>query len=49
MDVHDFLTMKPNFLASMGYHIFLTMVHIRAPLSRVSHMYNTIRDSKYLK
>ena len=29
-DVHDVMTIKPNFLTSMGYHIFLTMV-LRAP------------------
>ena len=26
MDVHDIMAIKPNFLTSMGYHIFLTMV-----------------------
>ena len=25
-DVHDVMAIKPNFLASMGYNIFLTMV-----------------------
>ena len=25
-DVHDVMAIKPNFLASMGYHSFLTMV-----------------------
>ena len=25
-DVHDVMAIKPNFLTSMGYHIFLTMV-----------------------
>ena len=25
-DVHDVIAIQPNFLASMGYHIFLTMV-----------------------
>ena len=25
-DVDDVMTIKPNFLTSMGYHIFLTMV-----------------------
>ena len=25
-DVHDIMAIKPNFLTSMGYHIFLTMV-----------------------
>ena len=24
--VHDVMAIKPNFLTSMGYHIFLTMV-----------------------
>ena len=26
MDGHDVMAIKPNFLALMGYHIFLTMV-----------------------
>ena len=26
MDVHDIMAIKPNFLTSMGYHIFLAMV-----------------------
>ena len=31
-DVHDVMVIKPNFLTSMGYHIFLTMVlRARAP------------------
>ena len=25
-DVHDVMAIKPNFVTSMGYHIFLTMV-----------------------
>ena len=25
-DVHDIMAIKPNFLTSMGYHIFLAMV-----------------------
>ena len=25
-DVHDVMALKPNFLTSMGYHIFLAMV-----------------------
>ena len=30
--VHDVMAIKPNFLAPMGYHIFLTMVlRARAP------------------
>ena len=33
--VHDVMAIKPNFLTSMGYHIFLTMVlRARAPLAR---------------
>ena len=32
-DVHDVMAIKPNFLKSMGYHIFLTMV-LRAPRLR---------------
>ena len=31
-DVHEVMAIKPNFLTSMGYHIFLTMVlRARAP------------------
>ena len=31
-DVHDVMAIKPNFLTSMGYHIFLTLVlRVRAP------------------
>ena len=31
-DVHDVMAIKANFLTSMGYHIFLTMVlHARTP------------------
>ena len=33
-DVHDFMAIKPNFLTSMGYHIFLTMVLRAACLRR---------------
>ena len=34
-DVHDVMAIKPNFLTSMGYRIFLTMVlHARARLWR---------------
>ena len=33
-DVDDVMAIKPNFLTSMGYHIFLTMVlRARAPLA----------------
>ena len=34
-DVHDVMAIKPNFLTSMGYHVFLTMVlRARAPWAR---------------
>ena len=34
-DVDDVMAIKPNFLALMGYHIFLTMVlRARAPPAR---------------
>ena len=34
-DVHDVMAIKPKFRASMGYHIFLTMVlRTRSPLAR---------------
>ena len=40
-DVHDVMAIKPNFLTSMGYHIFLTMVlRVRAPLARAELRYN---------
>ena len=35
-DVHDGMAIKPNFLASMGYHIFLTMVLREGALARSS-------------
>ena len=40
-DVHDVMAIKPNFLTSMGYHIFLSMVlRARAPLARAELRYN---------
>ena len=33
-DVHDVMAIKPNFLTSMGYHIFLSMV-LRARSSAI--------------
>ena len=40
MDVHDVMAIKPNFLTSMGYHIFLSMVlRARAPLARAELRY----------
>ena len=39
-DVHDVMAIKPNFLTSMGYHIFLTMVlRTRAPSARTELRY----------
>ena len=46
-DVDDVMTIKPNFLTSMGYHIFLTMVlRARAPLARAELRYNSNSLSK---
>ena len=45
-DVDDVMAIKPNFLTSMGYHIFLTMVlRVRAPSARAELRYN---DSTFL-
>ena len=39
-DVDDVMAIKPNFLTSMGYHIFLTMVlRARAPSARAELRY----------
>ena len=39
-DVDDVMAIKPNFLASMGCHIFLTMVlRARAPSARAELRY----------
>ena len=39
-DFYDVMATKPNFLTSMGYHIFLTMVlSARAPLARAELRY----------
>ena len=44
-DVDHVMAIKPNFLTSMGYHIFLTMVlRARAPSARAEL---AIRTSKY--
>ena len=46
-DVHDVMAIKPNFLTSMGYHIFLSMVlRARAPSARPELRYNAFR--KYI-
>ena len=43
-DVHDVMAIKPNFLTSMGYHIFLSMVlRARAPSARAE-----LRYKKYI-
>ena len=39
-DVDDVMVIKSNFLTSMSYHIFLTMVlHARAPSARAELRY----------
>ena len=39
-DVHDVMAIKPNFLTSMGYHIFLSMVlRARTPSARAELRY----------
>ena len=45
-DVHDVMAIKPNFLTSMGYHIFLTMVLCaRAPSAHAELCYkSTLRS-----
>ena len=46
-DVDDVMAIKPNFLTSMGYHIFLTMVlRARTPSARAELRYNSchLRD-----
>ena len=41
--VDDVMVIKPRFLASMGYHIFLTMVlHASAPLARAELRFEAI-------
>ena len=46
-DVHDVMAIKPNFLTSMGYHIFLSMVlRARAPSARAELRYK--RNGQYL-
>ena len=43
-DVHDVMAIKPNFLTSMGYHIFLSMVlRAHAPLARAELRYKDTR------
>ena len=45
-DVDDVIAIKPNFLTSMGYHIFLTMVlRARAPSARAELRYDEPRQT----
>ena len=44
-DVDDVMAIKPNFLTSIGYHIFLTMVlRARAPLARAELRYYQMKE-----
>ena len=44
-DVHDVMAIKPNFLTSMGYHIFLAMVlHVWRTRSSAIVLTVTITD-----
>ena len=44
--VDDLMAIKPNFLTSMGYHIFLTMVlRARAPKARAELRYHFYHES----
>ena len=44
-DFDDVMAIKPNFLTSIGYHIFLTMVlHARASSARAELRYNLSLD-----
>ena len=48
-DVHDVMAIKPNFLTSMGYHIFLSMVlRARAPSARVELRYYDRKSSNLI-
>ena len=45
-DVHDVMATKPNFLTSMGYHIFLSIVlRALAPSARAELRYKGFRRS----
>ena len=47
-DVYDVMAIKPNFLTSMGYHIFLTMVlRAHAPSARAELCYDPTSDPLY--
>ena len=49
-DVHDVMAIKPNFLTSMGYHIFLTMVlRVRgAPLIIIVEQFSEASLAQFL-
>ena len=48
-DVHDVMAIKPNFLTSMGYHIFLSMVlRARAPSARAELRYYDRKSSNLI-
>ena len=48
-DVHDVMAIKPNFLTSMGYHIFLSMVlRARAPSARAELRYKVFGVGNFL-
>ena len=47
-DVHDVMAIKPNFLTSMGYHIFLTMVLRARALAHVNFKWS-IWERKIVK
>ena len=49
-DVHDVMAIKPNFLTSMGYHIFLSMVlRARAPSARAELRYKINNTTHYFE
>ena len=45
-DVHDVMAIKPNFLTSMGYHIFLSMV-LRARSSATKYKQFSVHCNNY--
>ena len=49
-DVHDVMAIKPNFLTSMGYHIFLSMVlRARAPSARAELRYDDYGNGRHCR
>ena len=50
--VHDVMAIKPNFLTSMGYHIFLAMVRARSSTTKINVQYTQIKintNYEYIK